>query len=105
MSLKRTLTGVSAAHQGLLETLARVAPTDAEVLITGPSGVGKELYARFVHDNSARRPFVALNCSALSGELLENELFGHIGGAFTGAQTHHSGLVTAAEGGTMFFDE
>jgi DNA-binding NtrC family response regulator len=105
--LKPTLTGVSAAHRELLEILARVAPADAEVLITGPSGVGKELYARFVHDNSgrARGPFVALNCSALSGELLENELFGHIGGAFTGARTHHNGLVTAAEGGTLFLDE
>lgn len=105
--MKRALTGVSAAHRSLLETLARVASNDAEVLITGPSGVGKELYARFVHENSgrARGPFVALNCSALSGELLENELFGHIGGAFTGARTHHNGLVTAAEGGTLFLDE
>jgi transcriptional regulator with PAS, ATPase and Fis domain len=61
---------------------------DVEVLITGPSGVGKELYARFVHTESSRREaaFVAINCSTLVDELFENELFGHVGGAFTGAQ-------------------
>ena len=101
------LVGVSAAHRAVLDTLTRVGPTDAEVLVTGPSGVGKELYARFLHQRSGRAagPFVPLNCGALSNELFENELFGHIGGAFTGARTHHSGLVTAAEGGTLFFDE
>jgi DNA-binding NtrC family response regulator len=84
-----------------------VASTDAEVLISGPSGVGKELYARFVHAQSPRRDsqFIPVNCGALNGELLENELFGHIGGAFTGAQPQRLGLVAAAEGGTLFLDE
>jgi DNA-binding NtrC family response regulator len=101
------LIGRSAAHQALLETLTKVSPTDAEVLITGPSGVGKELYARHVHQKSGRRSaeFVAVNCGVLTGELLENELFGHIAGAFTGARPQHLGLVTAAEGGTLFLDE
>jgi len=101
------LIGRSAAHQAVVDTLTKVAPTDAEVLITGPSGVGKELYARHVHEHSGRRSadFVAVNYGALAGELLENELFGHIGGAFTGARPQHVGLVTAAEGGTLFFDE
>jgi len=99
--------GRSLAHTGLLERLASVASTDAEVLINGPSGVGKELYARYLHSASPRRsaPFVAVNCGALSGELLENELFGHIGGAFTGAISQRAGLVAAADGGTLFLDE
>jgi DNA-binding NtrC family response regulator len=90
-----------------LHKLSRVAQTDAEILITGPSGVGKELYARFVHQNSARRnaPFVPVNCGALPAELFENELFGHVNGAFTGAGPTNDGLVCAAEGGTLFLDE
>jgi DNA-binding NtrC family response regulator len=77
------------------------------VLITGPSGVGKELYARYLHQRSERfaAPFVAVNCGGLSGELLENELFGHVAGAFTGARDQREGLVAAAQGGTLFFDE
>jgi DNA-binding NtrC family response regulator len=99
--------GSSPRHLALLETLAKVAPTDAEVLISGPSGVGKELYARYVHERSRRseQPFVAINCGALPADLLENELFGHIGGAFTGATAQHAGLVASAEGGTLFLDE
>jgi DNA-binding NtrC family response regulator len=91
----------------LLEKLSKIAPTDAEVLISGPTGVGKELYARFVHDQSGRRqaPFVAINCGALPNELLENELFGHVGGAFTGARPQTDGLVAEAEHGTLFLDE
>jgi two-component system, NtrC family, response regulator GlrR len=101
------LIGASAAHRGLLETLSRVASSDVEVLISGPTGVGKELYARYVHTQSPRRAaeFVPVNCGSLSGELLENELFGHIGGAFTGAQAQRAGLAAAAEGGTLFLDE
>ena len=81
--------------------------TDAEVLITGPSGVGKELYANYVHQKSRRKhgKFVPINCGSLSTELLENELFGHIGGAFTGANMQHQGLVSEAEGGSLFLDE
>lgn len=101
------LVGASKAHRDVLETLRRVAPSDVEVLITGPSGVGKELYARFVHQQSARRSasFVAINCAVLSDDLFENELFGHVAGAFTGARREREGLVTAAEGGTLFLDE
>ena len=99
--------GVSRAHLHVLHTLRRVAPSDVEVLITGPSGVGKELYARFVHDESARchAAFLAINCSTLTDDLFENELFGHVGGAFTGAQRARDGLVAAADGGTLFLDE
>src|SRR5262245_3553056 len=101
------LVGRSKQHLGLLHTLNVVAPSDAEVLIQGPSGVGKELYARYIHENSGRRaaPFVPVNCGGLASDLLENELFGHIGGAFTGAQPHHNGLVAEAESGVLFLDE
>jgi two-component system response regulator GlrR len=101
------LIGRSAQHRTLLETLAKVAPSNAEVLISGPTGVGKELYARYVHEQSDRRAasFVAVNCGALASDLLENELFGHIGGAFTGARPQHQGLVAEAEEGTLFLDE
>ena len=99
--------GQSRAHRRLVETLDKVARTDVEVLITGPSGVGKELYARYLHQRSERfaAPFVAVNCGGLSAELLENELFGHVAGAFTGARDQREGLVAAAQGGTLFFDE
>jgi DNA-binding NtrC family response regulator len=99
--------GESAAHRRLLSALERVAGTDAEILITGESGVGKELYARHAHEHSRRaaRPFVAVNCGSIPGELLENELFGHVGGAFTGASSRADGLVGQAEGGTLLLDE
>jgi len=102
-----TLVGCSFAHRQLLEKLSRFANTDAEILISGPTGVGKELYARFVHRHSARchASFVPVNCGALPNELLENEFFGHIGGAFTGARPQSEGLVAEAEGGTLFLDE
>ena len=101
------MVGCSTVHQRLLEQLAKFAPTDAEILITGPTGVGKELYARFVHQNSKRfkSAFVPVNCGAIPDSLLENELFGHVGGAFTGAQSRSDGLVAAADGGTLFLDE
>jgi DNA-binding NtrC family response regulator len=101
------IVGRSKSHRTLLSTLQRVAQSTAEILITGPTGVGKELYAQYAHTSSRRReqPFVAVNCSNLSGELLENELFGHARGAYTGAQTTASGMAAAAEGGTLFFDE
>jgi two-component system, NtrC family, response regulator GlrR len=101
------LIGQSSAHRRLLETLCRVAPTEAEILISGPSGVGKELYARYAHGCSRRDggPFVPVNCGVLPDNLLENELFGHVGGAFTGARPRSDGLVAAAEKGTLFLDE
>jgi DNA-binding NtrC family response regulator len=101
------LVGQSVAHRRILATLEKVARTDAEVLITGPSGVGKELYARYLHERSERggARFVPVNCGGLSAELLENELFGHVGGAFTGARDDREGLVAAAQHGTLFLDE
>ena len=101
------IVGTSTAHCAILELLAKVAPTDAEVLINGPTGVGKELYARYLHDHSRRRkaPFIPVNCGSLANELLENVLFGHAGGAYTDAKTNSDGLVQAAEGGTFFLDE
>jgi len=104
---KRELVGNSSAHAELLSKLERVAKTDAEVLISGPSGVGKELYARRLHGLSRRseRAFVPVNCGALNADLLENEMFGHVAGAFTGARPVSEGLVAGAEGGTLFLDE
>jgi DNA-binding NtrC family response regulator len=94
-------------HRQTLERVESAAANDAEVLITGPSGVGKELYAHAIHQKSRRAgcPFIAVNCGALPPELFENELFGHVGGAFTGARPKQGGLVQAAERGTLFFDE
>ena len=103
----REPTGCSAAYRAILETLNKVATTDAEVLIVGPSGVGKELYANFLHNHSRRNrcKLVPVNCGSLSGELIENQLFGHVSGAFTGATTRRDGLIAEADGGTLFFDE
>lgn len=101
------LFGRSPAHLSLLRKLFKVAQIDVEVLISGPSGVGKELYARYLHECSARRAgrFVAVNCGALPDPLFENEMFGHAAGAYTGAPSHAEGMVAAAEGGTLFLDE
>jgi DNA-binding NtrC family response regulator len=99
--------GRSIAHERVLTLVAAAAATDAEVLIVGPSGVGKELYARRIHEQSPRasRQFVAVNCGALPPDLFENELFGHVAGAFTGARPRAPGLINEAEGGTLFLDE
>src|SRR5213082_465826 len=101
------LVGRSAPMRELLTRLVRVAPTDVTVLITGESGTGKELIARAIHVNSKRssRPFVPVNCAAISESLLESELFGHVKGAFTGAVKLRQGLLEEASGGTFFFDE
>jgi two-component system, NtrC family, response regulator PilR len=99
--------GRSPSMLAVFDLVESVAKTTSTVLVTGESGTGKELIARAVHFHSLRRdrPFVALNCGALPETLLESELFGHMRGAFTGAETTKKGLVEIAEGGTIFLDE
>jgi DNA-binding NtrC family response regulator len=101
------LIGTGPAMQRVLRLIEKVAPTDSTVLVRGASGTGKELVARALHLNSARRerPLISINCAALQETLLESELFGHEKGAFTGALQAKPGLVEVAEGGTLFIDE
>ena len=101
------LIGKSKPMQDIFETIRKVAPATATVLIEGASGTGKELVAKAIHFNSHRRnqPFVAVNCSALAESLLESELFGHEKGAFTGALAMKKGRFEIADGGTLFLDE
>jgi two-component system response regulator PilR (NtrC family) len=102
-----SLVGESSSHRQLLISLGRAAGTNVEVLFVGQTGVGQELYPRYLHECGARRkrPFVPVNCGALLNGLFENELFGHQAGAITGASRHSEGLVAAAEEGTLFLDE
>ncbi|MBM4269990.1 MAG: sigma-54-dependent Fis family transcriptional regulator [Deltaproteobacteria bacterium] len=102
-----SLVGSSAPMQELYDAISRVAPTNASVLIQGESGTGKELIAETVHRLSRRRKqrFVALNCGAVSPQLIESELFGHEKGSFTGASRTHKGYFERAAGGTLFLDE
>jgi DNA-binding NtrC family response regulator len=101
----------NAEMQRLLDMARQIAPTDCNVLVTGESGTGKELFARYLHHHSKRGsgdnpgPFVAVNCGAFNEDLLANELFGHVKGAFTGAAGDKKGLIAAAAGGTLFLDE
>jgi two-component system, NtrC family, response regulator len=99
--------GKSKAMQEVFETIRKVAPTNATVLIEGENGTGKELVAKSIHFNSPRReePFIAVNCTALAESLLESELFGHEKGAFTGAVAMKKGRFELADGGTLFLDE
>ena len=101
------IVGHSSAMESLLERLRLVAPAPSTVLIIGESGTGKELIANALHQNSPRAdgPFVAVNCGAIPGEILESELFGHERGAFTGAHQRRIGLIESADGGTLFLDE
>ncbi|MCK9210998.1 MAG: sigma-54 dependent transcriptional regulator [Ignavibacteriaceae bacterium] len=101
------LVGKSQAMQKVFEMIQTVAETESTVLITGNSGTGKELVARAIHFNSKRKnkPFVAVNCGAISENLIESELFGHKRGAFTGAISDKEGYLKAADGGTLFLDE
>lgn len=102
-----SIIGRSAKMKLVAETINRIAPTDVPILIVGPSGAGKELVARAIHDNSTRskKSFVALNCGAIAEGLLESELFGHEKGAFTGSVSKREGLFHKANGGTIFLDE
>ncbi|MDO8281463.1 MAG: sigma-54 dependent transcriptional regulator [Thermodesulfovibrionia bacterium] len=99
--------GETTALKGIMEEVKKVADTKSSILLLGETGTGKELFARAVHNNSSRRdkPFVPINCSAIPESLLENELFGHLKGAFTGAVMSKKGLFEEADGGTIFLDE
>jgi DNA-binding NtrC family response regulator len=101
------IVGANATMQQVLQTARQVAASDIPVLIMGESGTGKELIARAIHNNSRRRKqrLVALNCAGLSESILEDELFGHVRGAFTGATTDREGRFEHADGGTLFMDE
>ncbi|SCK20947.1 sigma-54 dependent transcriptional regulator [Vogesella sp. LIG4] len=102
-----TLVAESPAMRKLLSIASRVAPSDASVLISGPSGAGKEVLARFMHQHSRRQdgPFIAVNCAAIPDNLLESTLFGHEKGAFTGATASLPGKFEQAQGGTILLDE
>ncbi|HEX7597341.1 MAG TPA: sigma 54-interacting transcriptional regulator, partial [Polyangia bacterium] len=97
----------SKSFASVLDLATRIAPFDSSVLITGESGVGKEVVARFIHNHSGRSrgAFLGINCGALPETLLDSELFGHKAGAFTGATSDHAGLFEGAAGGTLFLDE
>jgi DNA-binding NtrC family response regulator len=99
--------GASPAMQAVFRLVARCAPTNSTVMLRGESGTGKELIARAIHYNSLRKdhPFVPVDCTSLSENLLESELFGHVKGSFTGAVSNKKGLFEMADGGTLFLDE
>ena len=101
------LVGRSPAMQDVYDKIARVAPTEATVLLMGESGTGKEIVARTIHEVSRRRKqaFLAINCGAISPTLIENEMFGHERGSYTGADRQHKGYFEQANGGTLFLDE
>jgi two-component system response regulator HydG len=101
------IVGNSQAVRDVLSRVLRAAPTDSTVLVTGENGTGKELVARAIHANSKRaeKPFIPVNCAAISENILESELFGHAKGSFTGAISTRKGLMEEADGGTFFFDE
>ena len=102
-----SIIGTSKSIQDAISLAQKVAPTDATVLLLGETGTGKEVFAQAIHNASARtgKPFMALNCSSFSKELLESEIFGHKAGAFTGALKDKKGLIEEAGSGTLFLDE
>jgi transcriptional regulator with GAF, ATPase, and Fis domain len=106
-SMFEEIVGTSAALQRVLSLVSKVAPTDANVLVTGETGTGKELVARAIHKRSQRssKPFVSVNCAAIPRDLIASELFGHEKGSFTGAVQRRVGRFELADGGTIFLDE
>lgn len=104
---KNQMIGESDAIKHVREMIARVAPTEARVLITGENGTGKEVVARLIHEQSQRaaEPLIEVNCAAIPSELIESELFGHVKGAFTSAIKDRAGKFEQADGGTLFLDE
>ncbi|MEO6488694.1 MAG: sigma-54 dependent transcriptional regulator [Ferruginibacter sp.] len=107
VSKVQEMVGASNSIQKIKDTIEKVAPTDARVLITGDNGVGKELVARWIHEKSSRNsgPMIEVNCAAIPGELIESELFGHEKGSFTSAIKQRIGKFEQANGGTLFLDE
>ncbi len=107
ISKTREISGKSNAIKQILDTIDRVAPTDARILVTGENGTGKELVARWIHEKSSREsgPLVEVNCAAIPSELIESELFGHEKGSFTTAIRQHTGKFEQAQSGTLFLDE
>ncbi len=107
VSKVQEMVGKSGPIEKIRDTIAKVAPTDARILITGENGVGKELVARWIHEKSNRNsgPMVEVNCAAIPGELIESELFGHEKGSFTSAVKQRIGKFETANGGTLFLDE
>ncbi|MGO3689282.1 MAG: sigma-54-dependent transcriptional regulator [Psychroflexus halocasei] len=107
VSKKFKMVGESEDIDQIKTIIAKVAPTDARVLITGQNGTGKELVANWLHEQSDRskKPFIEVNCAAIPSELIESELFGHVKGAFTSANKDRAGKFEAADGGTLFLDE
>lgn len=107
VSRKYTMIGESEPIQKIKQMIDKVSPTEARVLITGANGTGKELVAHWIHEKSNRckAPMIEVNCAAIPAELIESELFGHVKGAFTSANTNREGKFEAADGGTLFLDE
>ncbi len=107
VSKKYEMVGDSPEITHIKDMVAKVAPTDARVFITGPNGTGKELVAHWIHEKSERSkgPMIEVNCAAIPSELIESELFGHVKGAFTSANKDRAGKFEAANGGTIFLDE
>lgn len=108
VALKRDkIIGSSPQYQNVLEKVASCSASNANVLLTGETGTGKELFARTIHENSGREdsPFITVDCAALPDMLVESILFGHVKGAFTGADSNRDGLIKQADGGTLFLDE
>ena len=106
LSINKLISGISAPANELKRLMSVVAPTGSSALILGPTGSGKELVAKGIHEASGKKgPLISVNCAAIPTELLESELFGHEKGAFTGADKSRAGRFEQSSGGTLFLDE